>query len=52
MDIAGVATALSSSSVSGGVGLSVLNSVLNLEQTTGAQLAASLGLGTVIDAYA
>jgi hypothetical protein len=52
MDIAGVATALSSNSVSNGVSLGVLNSVLNLEQTTGAQLAASLGLGTVIDAYA
>jgi hypothetical protein len=52
MDIAGVATALSSSRVSDGVGLGVLNSVLHLEQTTGAQLAASLGLGTVIDAYA
>ena len=52
MDIAGVATALSSSSVPDGVSLGVLNSVLHLEQTTGAQLAASLGLGTVIDAYA
>jgi hypothetical protein len=52
MDIAGVATALSSNSVSNGVSLGVLSSVLNLEQTTGAQLAASLGLGTVIDAYA
>jgi hypothetical protein len=52
MDIAGVATALSSNAVSNGVSLGVLNSVLNLEQTTGAQLAASLGLGTVIDAYA
>jgi hypothetical protein len=52
MDIAGVATALSSSSVSSGVSMGVLNSVLNLEQTTGAQLAASLGLGRHIDAYA
>jgi hypothetical protein len=52
MDIASVATGLSSSSVSNGVGLGVLNSVLHLEQTTGAQLAASLGLGRVIDAYA
>jgi hypothetical protein len=52
MDIASVASSLSSSSVSDGVSLGVLNSVLNLEQKTGAQLAASLGLGTVIDAYA
>jgi hypothetical protein len=52
MDIGSVATALSSSSVSSGVGLGVLNSVLNLEQSVGAQLAASIGLGTVVDAYA
>ena len=48
MDIAGVATALSSSSTSDGVSLGVLNSVLKLDQTVGAQLAASIGLGTVV----
>jgi hypothetical protein len=52
MDIAGVATGLSSANVSNGVGLGVLNSVLGLEAKVGAQLAASIGLGTVIDAYA
>jgi hypothetical protein len=52
MDIAGVATALSQNSVASGVGLGVLNSVLGLEKSVGGQLAASIGLGTVIDAYA
>jgi len=52
MDIAGVATALSSAAVGQGVSLGVLNSVLQLEQSVGAELAASIGLGTVVDAYA
>jgi hypothetical protein len=52
MDIGSVATSLSASNVSGSIGLSVLNSVLNLDQTVAAQLAASIGLGTRIDAYA
>jgi hypothetical protein len=52
MDIAGLATSLSSAAVGQGVTLGVLNSVLKLESTVGAQLAASIGLGTVVDAYA
>lgn len=52
MDIGSVATALSTAGVGQGVSLSVLNSVLNLDQTVAAQLAASIGLGTRFDAYA
>ncbi|MBV8331203.1 MAG: hypothetical protein JO192_00545 [Candidatus Eremiobacteraeota bacterium] len=38
--------------VTGAVGMAVLKSVLNAEQAVAAQLAASIGLGANIDAYA
>ena len=52
MDIGNIATALSTANVGSGVSLGVLNSVLNLDQTVAAQLAASIGLGVHFDAYA
>lgn len=52
MDIGSVATDLSSAGVGTGVTLGVLAQLQNLEQVIGAQLAASIGLGTRIDAYA
>ena len=52
MDIASVATDLSSSGVATHVNLSVLASIQNLDQIIAAKLAASIGLGTAIDAYA
>jgi len=38
--------------VTGAVGMAVLKNVLNAEQAVAAQLAASIGLGANIDAYA
>jgi len=52
MDLEGVASALSSSSVSSGVTVGVLKTLENLDSAVAAQLAASIGLGTAIDAYA
>jgi hypothetical protein len=52
MDLAGVSTDLSSSSVALDVNVGVLKSLQNLDQVVAAQLAASLGLGSAIDAYA
>ena len=52
MDLAGVASALSSSAVSQSVDIGVLNLIQNLDQAVAAQLAASIGLGTAVDAYA
>ena len=55
MDIAAaasLASSLSSSNVSAGVNIGVLKALENLDATVGAQLAASIGLGTAVDAYA
>jgi hypothetical protein len=52
MDIGTIATDLSIGNVAQGVTIGALRSVLNLEQVVGAQLAAALGIGTNIDAYA
>ena len=52
MDIAAASTATSLSSVAQNVNLSVLKAVENLDSNVGALLAASIGLGTGIDAYA
>jgi hypothetical protein len=52
LDIAGVSTALTSAGIAGQVDASVLKLLMNLDQTVAAQLAASIGLGTAVDAYA
>jgi hypothetical protein len=52
VDVTGLASSLSSSSVSGNVDVGVLKLLQNLDRTVASQLAASIGLGTAIDAYA
>ena len=52
MDLTGVASDLSSSSVSLNVNVGVLKALQNLDQVVASQLAASIGLGTAIDTYA
>ena len=52
VDIASVASGLASAGVSGAVDVGVLKMLMNLDQVVAAQLAASIGLGTAIDAYA
>jgi hypothetical protein len=52
VDVAGVASDLSAAGVATGVDLGVLKVLMNLDQTVAAQLAASIGLGTAVDAYA
>jgi len=52
VDLAGVSSSLASSAVAGQVDTSVLKLLMNLDQTVAAQLAASIGLGTAVDAYA
>lgn len=52
MDVAGLSSSLASASVAGQVDTSVLKMLMNLDQTVAAQLAASIGLGTTVDAYA
>jgi hypothetical protein len=52
MDLASVATDLSSSSVAQSANVGVLKAVQKLDAVVGAQLAASLGLGNSVDAYA
>jgi hypothetical protein len=52
LDIASVASGLSAANVAGQVDIGVLKTLLNLDQAVAAQLAASIGLGTAVDAYA
>jgi hypothetical protein len=52
VDVTGVASSLSSAAVAGQVDTSVLKLLMNLDQTVAAQLAASIGLGANVDAYA
>ncbi|HTX60485.1 MAG TPA: hypothetical protein VMH02_12525 [Verrucomicrobiae bacterium] len=52
MNVGALATDLALGNVAQGVTLGTLSSVLSLEQAVGAQLAASIGLGAAIDAYA
>jgi hypothetical protein len=52
VDVAGLSSSLAGDSVAGQVDTSVLKLLMNLDQTVAAQLAASIGLGTVVDAYA
>lgn len=52
MDVAGVSSSLASSAVAGQVDTSVLKLLMNLDQTVASQLAASIGLGTAVDALA
>jgi len=52
MDLAGVATDLSSASVAADANVAVLKAVQNIDQAVAARLAASIGLGSAVDAYA
>ena len=52
MDVGEIATGLSMANVAGSVDLGVLKMLQNLDQAVAAQLAASIGLGTAVDAYA
>jgi hypothetical protein len=52
VDVAGVSSSLALAGVAGQVDTSVLKLLMNLDQTVAAQLAASIGLGTAVDAYA
>ncbi|MDQ2866298.1 MAG: hypothetical protein M3R51_08730 [Candidatus Eremiobacteraeota bacterium] len=52
MDLANIATALVGSSVSSSLNVDVLKAVQNLDKSQAALLAASIGLGTHVDAYA
>ena len=52
MDVAGISSTLATAGVAGQVDTSVLELLMNLDQTVAAQLAASIGLGTAVDAYA
>ena len=52
MDGTGATPDISSGSVALSINLGVLKAVENLDQVVAAQLAASIGLGTTVDAYA
>ncbi len=52
MDIGSIETALVGSSVSGSLNVDVLKAVQNLDRSQASLLAASIGLGGRIDAYA
>lgn len=52
MDVAGLSSSIAGAGVAGQVDASVLKMLMNLDQTVAAQLAASIGLGTNVDAYA
>lgn len=52
MDVATLSTDLALSATAGQVDTGVLKAVQNLDRTVGAQLAASIGIGQNVDAYA
>ncbi len=52
MDISSIETGLVASSVSNSLNVSVLKAVQNLDQSQAALLAASIGLGGNVDAFA
>jgi len=52
MDVAALSTDLSLSATAGQVDVGVLKALQNLDQSVAAQLAASIGLGQSVDAYA
>lgn len=52
MDIASVATGLARSSLSLNLNAGVLDALQNLDKNVAARLAASIGLGRSVDAYA
>ncbi|MEO9171225.1 MAG: hypothetical protein ABI282_10505 [Candidatus Baltobacteraceae bacterium] len=52
MDLGSVATSLVGASVSNSLNVDVLKAVQNLEKTQASMLAASIGLGAHVDAYA
>lgn len=52
MDIAAASTDAASSSVGGAISISLLKAQQNLASALASELAASIGLGTGIDAYA
>ena len=52
MDIGSVSTDLALTSTGQGVAVGVLQALQNLDHSLGAQLAASIGLGANVDAFA
>ncbi|HEV7179175.1 MAG TPA: hypothetical protein VGN11_04855 [Candidatus Baltobacteraceae bacterium] len=52
MDLGSIATGLVNSSVGNSINVDLLKSVQNLDQNVAALLAASIGLGGSVDAYA
>lgn len=52
MDLSSIATGLAAASVSQSVDVGVLKAVQNLDAATSAELFASIGLGTGVDAFA
>lgn len=52
MDLGSIATGLVGQSVSNSVNVDVLKAVQNLEASQASMLAASIGLGAHVDAYA
>jgi hypothetical protein len=52
LDLAAAASGVNTSGIALNVNLSVLAQIQNLEQVVAAQLAASIGLGANVDAYA
>lgn len=52
MDLGSIATGLAGQSVGNSIDVGVLKAVQNLEMTQASMLAASIGLGTHVDAYA
>ncbi len=52
MDLSSIASGLAASSVTQGVDIGVLKAVQSLDQAQASLLAASIGLGSGVDAYA
>ncbi|MBV8489382.1 MAG: hypothetical protein JO199_02540 [Candidatus Eremiobacteraeota bacterium] len=52
MDIAAASTATAGASVNGAIGIALLKAQEKLASSVGAELAASIGLGSGFDAYA
>ncbi len=52
MDIAAASSVASSAGVAAQINLGLLSATQHLDSAVGAELAASIGLGTAVDAYA
>lgn len=52
MDVSSIASGLAAAGVTQGIDVGVLKAVQNLDQAQASLLAASIGLGSSVDAYA